>query len=414
VAFLLAVGLGGWAATAELAGAVIAQATVVVESSVKKIQHPTGGVIGEIRVRDGDSVAAGDLLVRLDETMTRANLQIITHQLDELAIRAARLSAERDGAATLMLPRDLEHRTAEQKVQDILSGERVLLESRRQALAGKKAQLKERVTQLGQEIAGLVAQENAKEREIRLIAKELEGLIELQKKDLVPSIKVMSLQRDAARLEGERGQLIAASAQAKGRIAEIELQLLQLDQDLKADVIKELREIEAKQSELAERRVAAEDQLKRVEIRSPQSGIVHQLAVHTVGGVVSPSEPMMLIVPRGDVLVIEAKIAPHDIDNVQVGQKAIVRFPGFNAKTTPEIDGEVARVAADLTKDPQFNQAYYVARIALPPDALAKLKSLKLLPGMPAEVHVQSGARTMVSYLMKPLTDQYARAFTEQ
>jgi HlyD family secretion protein len=290
----------------------------------------------------------------------------------------------------------------------------VLLESRRQALAGKKAQLKERVTQLGQEIAGLVAQENAKEREIRLIAKELEGLIELQKKDLVPSIKVMSLQRDAARLEGERGQLIAASAQAKGRIAEIELQLLQLDQDLKADVIKELREIEAKQSELAERRVAAEDQLKRVEIRSPQSGIVHQLAVHTVGGVVSPSEPMMLIVPRGDVLVIEAKIAPHDIDNVQVGQKAIVRFPGFNAKTTPEIDGEVARVAADLTKDPQFNQAYYVARIALPPDALAKLKSLKLLPGMPAEVHVQSGVRTMVSYLMKPLTDQYARAFTEQ
>lgn len=231
--FLLAVVLGGWAATAELAGALIAQATVVVESSVKKVQHPTGGVIGEIRVRDGDSVAAGDLLVRLDETMTRANLQIITGQLDELAIRAARLSAERDGSATLMLPRDLEHRTVEPKVQDILSGERVLLESRRQALAGKKAQLKERVTQLGQEIAGLVAQENAKERELKLITKELEGLYDLQKKDLVPSIKVMSLERDAARLEGERGQLIAASAQAKVRIAEIELQLVQLDQDLK-------------------------------------------------------------------------------------------------------------------------------------------------------------------------------------
>lgn len=179
-------------------------------------------------------------------------------------------------------------------------------------------------------------------------------------------------------------------------------------------MIKELREIEAKQTELAERRVAAEDQLKRIEIRSPQSGIVHQLAVHTVGGVVSPSEPLMLIVPKGDVLVVEAKIAPQDIDNVQPGQRAVVCFPGFNAKTTPEIGGEVARVSADLTKDPKLDLAYYVARIALPSGALAKLKSLKLLPGMPAEVHVQTGARTMVSYLMKPLTDQYARAFTEQ
>ena len=287
---LLVGGVGGWALTAELAGAIIANGMVVVESNVKKVQHPTGGIVGEIRVREGDEVRAGDVLVRLDETLTRANLQIVSGQLDELEIRSARLTAELEGAATLKLPRELTARAHEEKLQEIFEGERILLESRREALLGKKAQLKERVTQLGQEITGLAAQQAAKEREIELIKRELIGLFELQKKDLVPSIKVMSLEREAARLEGERGQLIAAAAQAKGKITEIELQAVQLDQDQKAEVIKELREIQAKQAELAERRVAAEDQLRRIEIKSPQDGIVHQLAVHTIGGMADRAE----------------------------------------------------------------------------------------------------------------------------
>jgi HlyD family secretion protein len=407
-------GIGGWAATSELAGAVIADGTVVVDSSVKKVQHPTGGVVGEIYVRDGDKVAAGDLLLRLDETITRANLQIITGQLDQLAIRSARLVAERDGTSTLELPPKLAGRVNDPDLQAMLASERDLFASRQTARAGQKAQLRERSAQLDQEITGLNAQEQAKAVEIDLIRKELKGLLALQEKDLVPSIKVMSLQREAARLEGERGQLIAAAAQTKGKISEIELQIIQLDQDLKTEVMKELRELEAKQAELSERRIAAEDQLKRIDIRSPQAGVVHQLAVHTVGGVINQSEPLMLIVPEGDVLVIEAKVAPKDIDQLSLEQPAVILFPAFSQRTTPECQGKVARVSADLTKEPQLNQAYYLVRLSLSDAEQPCLGSNKLVPGMPAEVHIRTEERTALSYLMKPLTDQMARAFTEQ
>lgn len=407
-------GLGVWAGTSQIAGAVLASGTVVVEGNVRKVQHPTGGVIGELRVRDGDKVSAGDVLLRLDETMTRAGLLVITRQIDELLIRSARLMAERDGAERFEWPAVLFPRSSEPELVAIVASELTLFQSRRTAKNGQKAQLRERIRQLEQEITGLTGQHAAKRREIELIAKELAGLDKLFAKNLVSTTKYTATQREAARVGGEESQLVAALAQARGKIAEIELQIIQLDQDERSGVIRELREIEAKLAELNERRIAAADQLSRVDIRSPMTGLVHQLAVHTIGGVITPSEPLMVIVPESEALVIEARIAPQDIDQVRGADIAWVRFPAFNQRTTPEFIGNLARVSADLSRDAQTGQSFYVARITLPEAEAKRMGELRLVPGMPAEIQIATQERTALTYFMKPLTDQFVRAFRER
>src|SRR5262245_394520 len=407
-------GVGGWASTTRIAGAVVATGIVVVETSVKKVQHPTGGVVGEIRVRDGDRVTAGDLLIRLDETVTRANLQVITKQLDELAIRQARLGAERDREVSLRIPSTLAGRSSEPEVAAIVAGESTLFESRKEALAGQKSQLRERIAQLKEEIAGLTRQADAKAREIALVKIELDGVEKLWAKSLVSITKLTAMRREDARLDGERGQLVASAAQAKGKIAETELQIIQLDQEMRKEVMKDLREAQAKEAELFERKVAAEDQLKRIDIRAPQAGVVHQLSVHTIRGVITQAEPIMLIVPEDDSLVVEAKLSPQDIDHIRPGREAYIRFPAFNQRTTPEFEGQVTRVAADLTKDQQNNLAYYIARISIAEKDRARTEVMRLVPGMPAEVHIRTTERTALSYLMKPLFDQFALAFKER
>src|SRR3954462_12198162 len=351
VACLLAFGIGGWAATTELAGAVIAPGSLVVDSNVKKVQHPTGGVVGELRVREGDHVKAGDVVVRLDDTQTRANLAIITKSLDELAAKQARDEAERDGGKRVLFPADLLARMKDPEVARVVQGEQRLFEIRRAAREGQIAQLRERVAQLKEQVQGLADQVGAKKREIELIGQELKGVRELWSKNLIPITRVTALERDAARLEGERGSLVSTIAQTKGKMTETELQILQIDQDLRTEVGKDLAEIRAKTSELVEKKVAAEDQLKRIDIRAPQDGVVHQLAIHTVGGVISQGEPLMLIVPQADALKAEAKIAPQDIDNVRIGQRAVLRLSAFNQRTTPELDGEVTMVSADISQD---------------------------------------------------------------
>src|SRR5215207_584811 len=411
---LLAGGVGGWAATTEIAGAVIAPGALVVESNIKKVQHPTGGVVGELRVRDGQTVREGDVVVRLDETVTQANLAMVVKSLDELYARRARLEAERDGEAKIKVGPELARRLADPDVARVVTGEQKLFEIRRAAREGQKAQLKERVGQLREQILGLNEQIVAKKREIELIGQELKGVRELWSKNLVQITRVTALERDAARLEGERGALVSSIAQTKGKITETELQILQGDQDLRTEVGKELAEIRAKVSELVEKKVAAEDQLKRVDIRAPQDGKVHQLSVHTVGGVVTPSEPLMLIVPIADVLTVEVKIAPQDIDQVRVGQKAVLRFPAFNQRTTPELSGEVTRVSADTTQDQKTGATFYTVRIGLAEAEIARLNGLRLVPGMPVESFIQTGDRTVLSYLTKPLTDQIAKAFKER
>lgn len=408
-------GVALWAVTTEIAGAVIAPATVVVDSNVKKIQHPTGGVVGEIRVRNGDRVKAGDLMIRLDETVTRANLQIVTKQLDELMLRAARLAAERDGAAEITLPAELLARRDDPAIVEIVKGETSLFNTRRRTLHSQEEQLRERTTQLDQEAAGLDAQRNAKGIEIELIGKEIESLSTLEEQKLVTSTKMMSLRRDAARLQGEHALLLSSAAQTKGKMTEIELTILQRQQEFSTEVVKELREVQTKIAEYAERRIAAEDQLRRIEIRAPADGIVHQLAVHTIGGVISNTEPLLLLVPHDDKLVIEAQVAPKDRDQLVANATAVIRFAAFNQRTTPEIRGTVAGISADLTEDRRTGLSYYSVRITIPESELAKLGSdNKLVPGMPADAQIKTHDRTAYSYLVKPIEDQLAKAWRER
>lgn len=411
---LLIGGIGGWAATTSLAGAVIGSGTVVVESNVKKVQHPTGGIVGEIRVKEGDRVTAGDLVMRLDETITRANLGIITSQLDELAVRQSRLIAERDGRTQMGVPDSLAGRVTVPEIAEILSAERALLQNRRSSREGQRSQLNERLNQLTEEIGGLQAQQNAKSKEIAFVRMELVEIEKLWLKNLAPLSKRIQLNREATRIEGEHGQVTAAMAQSRARMSETRLQIIQVDNDLRTEVTKELREIQGKQAELNERRVAAEDQLKRIDLRAPQNGTVHQLAVHTIGGVIAPTDPVMLIVPHDELMVLEVKVGQQDIAQVSLGQEAFVRFTAFNQRITPELKGTVTRISADITREQQANVVYYVMRIGLSEDELKKLDGQKLLPGMPAEVYIKTEERTALSYISKPLFDQIARAFKER
>jgi HlyD family secretion protein len=413
VAFL-AIGLGGWASTAEISGALIAPGSLVVDSNVKKVQHPTGGVVGEVRAHDGDRVKAGDILIRLDETVTRANLAIVTKGLTELYARKARLAAERDGADTVAMPKELADRAGDPDVQEALGSERKLFELRRTARLGQKDQLQQRIKQLQEQITGLTAQQDAKTKEMSLIDQELEGVRYLWAKSLIPLNRLTSLQREEARLQGERGQLIAAAAEAKGKIVETGLQILQVDQEFTSDVAKELREADSKIGEYVERKVTAQDQLKRTDIRAPQDGVVFQSTANTVGGVITAGDPIMLIVPETDMLLVEVKVEPRDIDQVQFGQPVLLRFSAFNMRTTPELNGTVVRVAADTSTDQRTGQSYYLVRIAMTADEIKRLGDVKLSPGMPVEAFIQTGERTMLAYLVKPLHDQLMRAFREK
>src|SRR5436190_5353789 len=392
---MLVGGVGGWASTTQLSGALIASGSVVVDSNVKKVQHPTGGVMGELRVRDGDRVKAGDIVARLDQTVTRANLAIITKGLDELFARKARLAAERDGARTISFPDLLTDRANEPEVAQIMDGERKLFELRRTSRTGQKAQLREQAGQLKEEIVGMTAQQTAKRKEIELITRELEGVRDLYKRNLVQLTRLTQLERESTRIEGELAQLIAAVAQAKGKISENELKIIQIDQDLSSEVAKEMREIDGKIGEFVERKITAEDQLQRVDIRAPQDGTVFQLTVHTVGGVIGPAETMMLVVPDGDSLAVEARVNPQDIEKVQLNQKTLLRFSAFNAATTPQINGYVSRISADITSDQRTGQSYYTIRIVIPPDEMGRLDGVKLVPGMHVECFIQSGEVTI-------------------
>ena len=411
---LLVGGAGAWAAATSLAGAVVSSGTFVVDSNVKKVQHPTGGVVGEILVRDGDRVAAGDVLMRLDATQTRAQLAIVTKRLDEMTANLARLEAERDDKPEIAFPAWLLARVGNPDVDAALHNERRLFEFRKAAREGQKAQLRERIVQYQHEIAGLKAQELAYARGLAVLEREIASLRPLLEKGIVNTQRLNSLEAQAATFDGERGEKIAFQARAAGRISETRLQILAVDQDLKTEVGRELREIQAQIGEFIERKVAAEDQLKRIDILAPQQGTVHQLAVHTVGGVISPADVIMEIVPGGDKLALEVQISPQDIDQVMLGQEAVLRMSAFNQRTTPELNGHVSRIAADLTYDERTAMSWYLVRISVAPEELGRLDGLTLVPGMPSEALIQTGERTALSYLVKPLTDQFSRAFREE
>ncbi len=405
---------GGWAAFVPLAGAVVAPGNLVVQSNVKNIQHPTGGVVDEIDVHDGSRVQTGELLLRLDATQARASLQMVTKQLDEVRTKMARLVAERDGLARMELSSELASRSGDETVKSLLTSERSLFMARSAARQSQKDLLQGRVAQLTEEIAGLEAQRDSKDKQLELIASELTGVQELYDKHLVPLARLTALQRDSARIDGERGQLVSSIAETKSKIGETQLQMVRTDQDFRTDVVKELGEAQGKEAELVERSVAARDLLDRIEIHAPVSGLVHQLTAHTIGGVIRPGDTIMEIVPDAEDLQVEARLQPKDIDQVRFGQPAFVRFSAFNQRVTPQLTGTVSYVSADTSHDPQTSAPYFTVRVVLSDQERRRLAGQQLVPGMPAEVFMQTRSRTMMSYLFKPIADQMRRAFVEQ
>ncbi len=405
--------MGGLAAATKISGAVVTSGTLVVDSYVKPIKHLKGGIARAILVKNGDHVAAGQVLVRLDDTQTRANLTIIRKRLNELSARTARLAAERDGRQDIDFPADLLSFAEDADVAAIMAGERRLFRDRQISRDGQKSQLHERIQQLRQEIDGLVAQEEGKRREIALIAKELGSLQGLLDQGIISATKVYSLQRESASLNGDLGNLVSSIAQTKGKIAETELQILQIDADRSSEVSEQLRQAESDSGQFAERLIAAEDDLKRIDIKAPQAGIVDQLSVHAEGAVISPAEAILQIVPDKDALVAELKLAPQDIDQITVGQAVSLRFPAFNQRITPELNGQVDTISADLATDQRSGQSYYVVRAKVAKPEWDRLGQLTPLPGMPVEAFLQTGQRSVLAYLTKPMTDQIRRAFKE-
>ncbi|MGJ4930463.1 HlyD family type I secretion periplasmic adaptor subunit [Bradyrhizobium sp. HKCCYLS2038] len=401
-----------WGSLAKLSGAVVARGIVVSAGSSKKIQHAQGGTIQRIEVRNGTRVVTGDLLVRLDDTQPRATLGIVTSQLIELNGRKLRLTAERDGLENLSFPPEF---SAEgPAAANVANGETRLFQARLAALQGQQAQLRERIKQYDEERAGVTRQNEAKGHELVLIREELDRVNDLYTRNLLPITRVLSLQRDQTRIEGEIGTLTAQIARLGGQMTEANLQIIALSQSRLADSQKELRDIEGRIAELMERKIAAEDQLRHVELRSPIDGIVNEMSVHTIGGVVNPAEQLMLIVPSDDTLEVEVRIPSSDIEQLETGQTSTLRFTAFNQRTTPEVDGTVTRISPDASRDSETNQFYYTVRILPNAADLTALGNHKLLPGMPVDAFIQTPSRSALSYFIKPLADQLGRAFRER
>lgn len=413
-AVLLVGGLGVWGASARLAGAVVSPGAVVVDGAVKQIQHPLGGVVDAIAVHDGESVRAGQILVRLDDTLTRASLGLVEAQIDEARARQARLIAERDGADTVAFPPELTARRGETALGRAMAGEARLFAARRTSTEGQRSQLRERIAQMAEQIAGQVAQADSKAQEADLIAEEMKGVESLYRRNLTPLQRLIALRRDKVRIEGERGLLVSETARTRGMIAEVRLQILQLDQTFQADLLAELRQIEGRLSELEERRIAAEDELGRTDIRAPEDGVITQTAVHTIGGVVKAGETLMQLVPASADLILETRVTPSDIDQIGVSQATIVKVVAGNQRMTPTLHGTVSYVAADASRDANTGAPFYVVRVTLSADEIRRLAAFKLLPGMAVQVFILTGERTALDFFMKPLLEQTARAFVER
>lgn len=405
---------GSWGMLVPLSSAVVVPGTLVVKSNVKKIQHQTGGVVAQIPVHDGMHVHAGDVVLRLDQTQRRAEYQVLMQQLNQVRVRSARLVAERDGLAEPKMPHAIAVTMDNPDVRKLWTSELLLFKSRAAARRSAKDLLHSRVGQLQEEVTGLEAQVKSKVAQRDLISGELKGVETLYRKGLVPLTRKTSLEREAARLDGDHGQALAAIAEAKSKISEAQLQIVRIDQDFATQVMKNLRDAQDKEAELIKKTAAVGDLLKRLDLRAPNDGIIQQLSVHTIGGVVKPGESVMEIVPDSGGLLIEAKLPPRDIDHVQIGQPTYVRFSAFNQRTTPQLKGVVSYVSPDLSHDRRTDAGYYTVRVKLPDDQRRRIGNLELVSGMPAEVFINTGTRTMMSYLLKPISDQLDRTFNER
>lgn len=411
---ILVFGLGGWSAFARIAGAVIAPGTVEVEGNRQIVQHPTGGVIEAILARDGDLVEAGQVLIRFEGDKIRSDLAVTEGQLFEIIARKNRLAAERDGLDAIVFdPELLTRAETSPDVTALMAGQNLQFETGRAALAEEASALRERMAQIGKQIEGLAAQGAATERQADLLRQELVSQEKLLAQGLTRQREVLTPQRELARLEGMTGELEASTAENRARISEIEIEILRLTTQLRKDAIAELRDLEFREIELRERRATLNDEIARLELRAPVSGLVYGSTADTLRAVVQPADSIMFIVPQGVPLVVRARIEPIHIDQVRIGQEAVLRFSAFSSRTTPEVEGEVSAVSADAIQDDRTGLTYYRADVRLDEGARAELGAATLLPGMPVEAFIKTEERSALSYFVKPLGDYFNKAFRE-
>ena len=404
----LALGVGSWGTFASLSGAVIAPGNVVVEGNSRKLQHHEGGIVTEVKVRNGDVVPAGAVLLRLDTTDVKANLKITLSQIIEIEARRARLICERDGCERL------EHEPLAEQAERVWTSQEKLLKARRDVRSGKKQQLGERIAQLEQGIAGLSAQAVSSGRQRDLANQELAALYRLKEGNLVSLNRMLTLEREQERLNGETDRLQAEIARTRMQIGETHLQLIEIEQTTLSEVLAELREVESKHAELTEKAHALRIKLERMTVIAPERGMIHNLAMTATGGIVKAGDTIAEIVPQNEELLIEARVEAGMIDRITIGQQAHARLTSLNERTTPELIGLVSMISADANQDTRGGPSYYVVQIQLLLGQQTLLQGLVLKPGMPAELHFKTGDRAVFSYLLKPFADQIARAMTER
>jgi HlyD family secretion protein len=411
---LLVFGLGAWSSFAQISGAVIAAGTVEVEGNRQIVQHRTGGVIEAIYARDGDPVEAGATLIRFEGDALRSELAVVEGRYFEIIARKNRLAAERDGLTEIAFDRELLDRAGSvSEIAALLAAQVQQFEAHLGAIEEEKAALGERIGQTALQIEGMAAQRDAVARQADLLRREIGAQETLFAQGLTRQIQLLTPQRELARLEGDAGQIEAATAENRARIAEIEIEILRLGTERRRSAIAELRELEYREIELREQRASLTEDVARLDLRAPVAGVVYGSTAHTLRAVVRPAEPIMYVVPQTTPLVVRAQIEPIHIDQVRRGQVAVLRFSALGGRNSPEVQGEVAKVSADAIRDERTGASHYLAEIHLRPEAATQLPGGPLLPGMPVEAFIQTEERTPLSYLVRPLSDYFTRAFRE-
>ena len=408
-------GFGTWAATTKIAGAIVAPGRVVVDRNRQVVQHPEGGVVATLAVRDGDRVQEGDLLVRLDGAELNSALAIAEAELFELLARRGRLEAERVGRDSIVFDPLLQD-AAETRpdLVALMQVQRDLLQARAATAVQEVRQLRKQRSQVIDQIAGIGAERISVTAQQALIGRELEGQQSLLAQGLTPAARVLALQRESVRLEGQGGALAAAVARAHGRITEIDIDILKRETRRREEAVAALSDQSYRELELLEERSALMLRLSRLEIRAPVEGVVLELAVHGPGAVLRPAQPALYLVPQTRPLVIEAALNPAQIDRVYAGQPATLRFPALDQRLAPALEGQLRRLSADAVLNDATGQSYFKAEVVLAASELAGLPGeVTLIPGMPVEVFLRTGDRAPLSYLLRPLTDYFTHALRE-
>lgn len=403
---------GGWAFLAPLDSSALAPGVVVVKSHRKTVQHLDGGIVAKILAKDGDLVNEGDPLLILDDTQIKAQMEIARSQFIVLTAQIARLRAERDRLERVVYPESLSD-TGDQRIVEAKQAENDVFRSRKMTHDGEMAVLKERISQVSSKIQGLQSQVESKKILVASYAEEIRDLRELLAEGFADRQRLRDLERNHALQSGEIAQLTAEIATNRMLISETRLQILQIEKKFQEEIAAKLSEAQAQLNDVNERMAASRDKLNRIVIKAPASGMVMGLSVHTQSGVISPGSALLDIVPKDAELVIEAQVSPNDIDRVTVGLQAEVRFSAFKQATTPKMFGRVIQLSADRFVDEQTGAPYYQARVDLTPESRKELGDLQLLPGMPAEVLINTGERTLFEYLAQPASNAFRRALIE-